>query len=63
MSTTERDETPQERAEEEAAEQSRLRQEKGEAEAEPVEEHVVPTDDVRTSVEGDDESQKHDPAV
>ena len=63
MSATERDETPQERAEEEAAEQSRLRHEKGESEAQPVEEHVVPTDDISDSFEDDEEGQKSEPAV
>ena len=60
----ERDETPQERADEETAEQRRLVEEQSEAEAEPVDEQVPPTDLVNSSSEDDEEVQgSGNPAV
>ena len=60
----ERDQTPQERADEEAAEQRRLVEEQSEAEAEPVDEQVPPTDEVSPSSEDDEEIQgSGNPAV
>ncbi len=51
----ERDETPQERADEETAEQRRLVEEQSEAEAEPVDVHAPPMDEVTPSSDDDEE--------
>jgi hypothetical protein len=57
----EREETPQERADEEIAEHRRLTEEQSEKEAEPLDEHFAPTDDVRPSMpdEEEDEGRTH----
>jgi hypothetical protein len=59
----ERDETPQERADSESAERSRLGEERSEETAEPVDEHPPPTDDVESGAEDDDAQGGGDPTV
>ena len=57
----EREKTPQERADEEIAERRRLTEEQSEKDAEPLDEHLPLTDDVRPSVpdEEEDEGRTH----
>jgi hypothetical protein len=58
----ERDETPQERADKDIAERRRLAEEQSEEQAEPVDEHPPPTDDIE-SLEDDEEIQGSDNPV
>ena len=60
----ERDETPQERADEETAEQRRLVEEQSEAGAEPADVQAPRTDEVTLSSDDDEEiSDSSDPAL
>lgn len=53
----ERDETPQERGDQETAEQRRLVEAQSEAEAEPVEVQAPPTDEITSSSDDDEEME------